>query len=151
MTTSTLAENGGWTAGTLIGLPLLAVTVIVIVGVTVWLATAEGPSVLVGGAGVLIVVLLFGAWGFYPFKKSYHYWTPVTGTVAEVDKRLVRDGEGMSEKVVIRFKDDPQQYGIEDTRAALLRPGAQASLLCKKAHQWGPSVDGFDCRWGGEA
>lgn len=147
-----LAQGGGWTAGTLIGLPLLAVLLLAVAAFAALAFYEEGPlwgvTVLLGG---WLFFGTFGAIGFYPFQKAYHYWTPVTGTVAEVDKRLVRDGGGMSEKVVIRFEDDPQQYGIEDTRAALLRKGDEASLLCKKAHQWGPSVDGFDCRWGGGA
>lgn len=144
--------NGGWTAGTLVGVPLLAIVLVIGIGIGVMLLKSSYSGDHGAGLGFLlgtpVAVLLCAVIFLWPFSKEYHYWTPVTGTVEQVDKRLVADGEGMSEKIVVRFKDDPQQYGIEDTRAALLKPGDEATLLCKKAHQWGPSVDGYDCRWG---
>lgn len=146
---NTAAIEGGWTAGTLFGVPLLVITCLVIIGFALWLMQDDAPLALLLGIGSLFLAVGLGALGFYPFQKDYHYWTPVTGTVEAVDKRLVADGEGMSEKIVVRFEGDPQQYGITDTRAALLRPGSEAALLCKRAHEWGPSVDGLDCRWGG--
>lgn len=142
------ALEGGYTIGTLIGVPILLLILIVGIGIGIVLLREDdgvGWGFILGTPVVVLALAIFSLW---PFSKEYHYWTPVTGTVEQVDKRLVSDGEGMSEKIVVRFKDNPQQYGIEDTRAALLKPGSEASLLCKKAHQWGPSVDGYDCRWG---
>lgn len=149
---TTLAVEGGWAVGALVGGPIWILLLIVGIAFSAYFIVDpdERGFGLTFLAGVLVVVGIGGAVFLWPFQKEYHYWTPTSGVVESVDKRLVADGEGMSEKIVVRFEGDPQQYGITDTRAALLREGDTANLLCKRSHQFGPSVDGYDCRWGGE-
>lgn len=146
------APEGGYTVGTLIGVPFLLIMLVIGIAIGIWLrkswlkADRDLGTLFIGGTplAILVLVIVF----FWPLEKEYHYWTPVGGTVEKVDRRLVSEGKGMAEKIVIKFEDSPQSYGIEDTRAALLKPGDKTMLLCKRAHQWGPSVDGYDCRWG---
>lgn len=140
--------NGGWTFGILIGVPFLLIVLICGVVIAALLLREKDNLGWAFLIGTPILVLVLAVWTLWPFSKEYHYWTPVEGTVETVDRRQVVDGKGMSEKIVVRFEGDTQLYGIEDTRAALLKPGDKTALLCKKAHQWGPSVDGYDCRWG---
>lgn len=147
-----LAVDGGYTFGTLFGVPFLTVMLISGLGIGVLANKSSLRSdrdiawaFFVGTPVVVLVVAVFTLW---PFSKQYHYWQPVTGIVEQSDRRLVSDGKGMAEKIVVKFKDNPQAYGIEDTRAALLKPEDDVTLLCKRAYQWGPSVDGYDCRWG---
>lgn len=142
------AIEGGWTAGTLFSVPFLVIMLIIGVGIGIYILLDDFLFGAAWIAGVVASIVFLGVLGMWPFEKEYHYWQPTSGVVEQVDRRLVADGEGMSEKVVIRFEGDAQQYGIEDTRAALLKPGDEATLLCKRAHQWGPSADGYDCRWG---
>jgi len=144
--------NGGWTAGTLVGVPILLI--LLFAGMVFGILLLKSPygedrsGGLVFLLGTPVAILIIAVWTLWPFSKEYHYWTPVTGSVEKVDRRIVADGEGVAEKIVIKFRDDDLAYGIEDTRGALIKEDDEVGLLCKRAHQWGPSVDGYDCRWG---
>lgn len=99
-------------------------------------------------ASVVYLALIVGiGFGYYPYKAEYHQWRPVTGQVAEVSKRLVGNGDGgMSEKIVVRFKGNPQEYGCEDTRCSLVKTKDSLDLKCKRAWQYS-STSGYDCRF----
>jgi hypothetical protein len=103
-------------------------------------------------AGAVIVALLTAGlwWWSMAFTTSgdYHAWNVKEGIVEKVAKRLVAAGDsGMQERYVVTI--DGQPYGIDDTRAALVEPGDQVSLRCKKDYQWGVPRDahGWACRW----
>lgn len=101
-------------------------------------------------AAILAVACIF--WIFLPWGifvtggTDYHKYKPKTGVVAELGKRMVSKDKGMEEKIVIRFKDDPQEYGVSDTRAGLLKVGDTATVKCKRSYQFA-SESGYDCRW----
>lgn len=86
-------------------------------------------------------------WGMYPWKWEYHQWRPISGTVATVDSRLVPAGDkSMEDKFVVTFEDNPQQYGVLDTRAATLRPGDGLVITCVRRWQWS-GTHGYDCNF----
>jgi hypothetical protein len=95
--------------------------------------------------------LAASAFALYPYKAEYHAWHVHAGTVAHISSRLLATGSGdntgTSQKFVVQFTGSQQQYGIDDTRAALVKPGDHLRLTCIRTHQWGAGVDGYDCRW----
>jgi hypothetical protein len=96
---------------------------------------------------VACIFWLFLPWGiFVTGGTDYHKFKPKTGVVAEVGKRMVAKDKGMEEKIVIRFEGDPQEYGVSDTRAGLLKAGDTATVKCKRSYQFA-SESGYDCRW----
>jgi hypothetical protein len=101
-------------------------------------------------AGVMgaIGVVVGGLVGLYPYDMSYHSWQTKQGVVMKISSRLVAaDQGGSSEKFVVVFRGNPQQFAINDTRAALVKPGQHLKLACIRRHQWGGGVDGYNCRW----
>jgi hypothetical protein len=143
-----------WSIAYLVGWPLWIIGLLVILFLAIacfWAAEGDGMlnffGVLLSLTFVGLLVLMLSPFGMYPTGGSdYHKWKPKQGVVNEVGKRLLPSGESMQEKIVITFKGDPQEYGVEDTRAALLKPGDQAVIKCKRAYQWG-SAHGYDCRF----
>ena len=141
-----------WTLGILIGLP---VTMILLVGFAITaialFKTEEGYGettflawmAVVAGA----VTLIIGALAFFPYAKPYHYWEPISGTVASIDSRMVKDGDGMSERYVFKIGDD--FYGVDDTRASTVKVGDEVRLSCIKEWQW-QAAPGWGCRWAGQ-
>lgn len=96
---------------------------------------------------IACVLWIFLPWGiFVTGGDDYHKFKPKTGVVAELGKRLVSKDKGMEEKIVIRFEGDPQEYGVSDTRAGLLKVGDTATVKCKRSYQFA-SQSGYDCRW----
>jgi hypothetical protein len=119
------------------------------------LAVTDGDVIFRGfgiGCCVWIIGWLIGAgFGLYPYQAQYHSWRAHAGIVDRISSRFVATGSGndaaTDQKFVITFKGDPQQYGINDTRAALVHPGDHVRITCIRTHQWGAGVDGYDCRW----
>lgn len=105
------------------------------------------------GTGLAIVALtvVFWLWGSWPLAYDYHHWIPTTGTVKSVDKRIVKDGDSISEKYVIRFADG-RTRALNDTIGGSLRAGDVATMRCKKAFEWGVPREshGWDCKWSGK-
>lgn len=114
-------------------------------GVLIGLVTREGELAVWSGVILIIVVLVLVGISF-PFEKKYHAWMPVDGTVLQVDKRLLSDGEGMSEKIVVIYEGSTLQYGCEDTRCASVRPGDYLALKCITDWDF-QGADGRDCRF----
>lgn len=106
---------------------------------------ARGFTILAVAAAVAVVVGWVGiAWP--PLDMDYHRYSTVTGTVTSVEKRLVSDGEGMSEKYVVQLEGDTQQYGCLDTRCSAIKENEDVELSCLRVWAWYGS-DGFDCEY----
>lgn len=104
----------------------------------------------IGGFVVLALVVVGSLFALYPYSGEYHSWRVHEGTVAQIASRLVASGEkggGTDQKFVVTFKGSSQEYGVVDTRAALVKPGDHLQITCIRRHQWGAGVDGYDCRW----
>jgi hypothetical protein len=79
--------------------------------------------------------------GLVPFKADYLRFQEVRGTVAQVESMR------LEENFVLTFEGNPQPYKITDTRAALVKPGDELSLLCVKQWEWASTNHGYACKW----
>ena len=160
--------SGQWTLGVLVGLPFACLGALILAGViaaflvaahradpqersftfdplrvsTVYRLSAVGFVVVLLGYAVGIVA------GYWPLSAEYHQYRSVTGTVATISNRFVGSGQSTSQKFVITLTTGSQQYGITDTRAALLHPGDEVSLRCIRVYEYGSNDAGYDCKWG---
>lgn len=138
-----------WTLGVLIGLPIAALAVIgcvwlaVVLSRDAWVGPFESRLFIVVAA--LIVIITAAA--MFPWTAQYHQWRPVSGPVQEVGKRLI-GGDSIEERYVLVINGQP--YGVDDTRASLVKVGDVAHLSCRRAWQYA-SVPGYVCRWNGKA
>jgi hypothetical protein len=104
-------------------------------------------------AGIVLVPVTLACWWWgmaFTLSDDYHSWNVKAGKVERVSKRLVSDGDqGMQERFVVVIAGTP--YGVDDTRASLVKEGDVISLRCKKEYQWGVprSAQGWGCRWNG--
>jgi hypothetical protein len=147
------------TAGWIIGLVALTVLLLVCLawlgyGILSGLNDGWGfaPIAHVIGAGLTALVIIGCWWIFSAFTTSgdYHAWNEKSGTVEQISKRIVPAGDkGIQERFVFRFADKGGLYGVDDTRASLVRRGDRVSLKCKKDYQWGVprEAHGWACRW----
>jgi len=93
---------------------------------------------IVVGAGTLV--------SMWPLKHEYHHWAPKSGTVSEVNRRLVSDNDhGMQEAYLITVNGN--LYSVNEARGGAVKPGDFIRLKCKKAYVWGSSNHGWDCKW----
>jgi hypothetical protein len=104
-----------------------------------------------GLIGVPVIALLcVGAWLLFswPLSYEYHHWIPVKGSVTQTNKRLNSCGDGCVEQRFVAVING-QPYGIDDTRASLLKPGDKVSLRCKKEYVYGTprGSHGWACNW----
>lgn len=103
------------------------------------------------GCAALVPVSAFVWWWSmaFTFSGDYHSWSVKQGKVDRVAKRLIATDNGMAERYVVTIAGRP--YGIDDTRATLLKAGDFVSLRCKKDWEWGVprSANGWACRWNG--
>lgn len=101
--------------------------------------TAIGP--------LMVVITLAAMW---PLDYEYHHYVTKRGVVAQQSSRLLSDGDsGIKQRIVIRDQAG-NTFGIDDTRAALLKTGDEFAIKCKREHQWFQEhdADGWACRWG---
>lgn len=141
-----------WSLGILIGLPIAVVVILALIVCALLLFRAdETEGVVLGWLLTVVVIVVVGILlsplGYYPYEKEYHYWKPVNGTVAEVSKRIIPSGDGISQRYVVVLEDSPQQYGIDDTRASLLKEGDTVHLSCIREWEYA-AESGWACRWG---
>ena len=142
------------TLGLLVGLPLALLVVAICFALAIWARGREDyhgsysdwpmvfwPALICG-----VVVLVGTAVAMFPYKYEYHSYRPVSGTVEQVNNRFLPSGDSVEQKFVVKLAGDPQPYGVQDTRAALLKPGDRVSLKCLKKWQWSARA-GYDCRW----
>lgn len=139
-----------WTTGTLAGFVATGVVALLVLAALILAVSAlvqrEGLLAAIFGGGALLLVVGV-AWAWFPYDKRYHALETVHGTVSEVASRQIAKDEGFEQKFVVRFLESPQEYGCEDTRCALVKPGDQVTLKCQL--KWDRTgTDGFDCKWG---
>jgi hypothetical protein len=146
-------NEASWSLGTLIGLPIWALFLIACIGLggmLLWDAARtqyESPWLGVGiiVAGLIVTGLGVGL-GFYPYKAEYHQWQTQTGTVEQIDKRILGGSDGsINERFVVDLGDG-KQYGCDDTRCAGVREGDRLTLSCKREWQYA-GVDGYGCKF----
>lgn len=142
-----------WSIGTLVLMPvfIFVAAVFILAGIAWWIWRTPGsydmPAWVGGVGGITIGALLLAGTGLamWPWKAQYHQWQPVTGKVAQISSRLVGDSDSAHQKFVVKFTDG-RLRGVDDTRAALVKPGDTISLKCKRVYQWG-ATPGWDCNW----
>jgi hypothetical protein len=152
--------TGGWIAGFVALAILLPFWTVLFILSRRWLRNqkrndpysergiALGCTILT--AALIPITLLCWWWGSaFSTSHEYHAWNVKQGKVTQVSKRIVSNGDnGISERYVVRFGDE-QLYGIDDTRASLIKPGDSVRLKCKRDWQWGipREAQGWACRW----
>lgn len=140
------ALTGGMLGGTIAAVIIALICLVVIVAG--FFMRYDGFPAIVGGAICLLITAGIWLWASWPLAYDYHHWVDKKVTVTEVAKRQVSSDSGFYEKFVVK-DDTGAYYGIDDTRAALVKPGETLKLRCKKAYQFGidRSSHGWDCRW----
>lgn len=95
---------------------------------------------------LILVGALLGT--LFPFSAEYHQWRKVHGEVEQVSKRLIGTDSGMAERYVVVVGGRP--YGVDDTRASLVKEGDEITLRCIREWQY-QAESGYGCRWAGVA
>lgn len=145
-----------WSLGVLIGLPIYAV----LLGVTIWFLlkgvrgvwrdgwkdrygmTYGALMTLAAGIALAVMAPIIAAL-YWPYKAEYHQWKPVEGKVTQIGSRLIGGGS-TSQRYVLAI--DGQPYGVDDTRASLVKVGDAVKLSCIREWQYA-SNPGWACRW----
>lgn len=144
-----------WSTGMLIGLPILVFLIVLFIFFSVFLfvmahkGRVDGEEFAARAMGtfcavIALILVVSTLNGFYPYDSSYHKWVEVSGTVQSVGSGNISDGNSMSTRFVVKI--DGQDYGVDDTRAALLKPGDAVDLKCKKEYVYA-SEAGWACNW----
>jgi hypothetical protein len=96
---------------------------------------------------VLLIMVAISLVGYYPYRADYHRWYHVSGIVTESGNRLIpsSDGKSVQQRVVLVINKQP--YGVDDTRATVVKSGDYVDLSCKKEFQFN-GVSGWACNWG---
>lgn len=154
-----VADHGRWTIGTLIGVPVTILLLLAcIVAAVIFLVKMKSVRYdrsfyrwsAVISLGFFVAVLVISLISFWPLKAEYHQYRHVTGTVQKISSRLLSAGDkgGTNQKFVIVFRGSPQQFGVDDTRASLVRVGDTIHVNCIRSYDYGATA-GYDCKWGG--
>jgi len=143
------------TSGTIAAIILIPLGVIALAIAIVLLAKARkayDPENFWLGAGVLgmfaipaIACPVIGM-ALVGYSGEYMAYKPVSGTVEQVASRQIADGKAMSQRFV--FKINGQEYGVDDTRASLVKAGDAVNLNCAREFVWGSTNNGYACNWG---
>lgn len=144
-----------WNLETKIGLPIiiliaLGCLALLVLGTKKWRSeresySSDGWAIVAVWAGIFFLgFVIFSATGYYPYDKEHHAYYTVQGKVTDINKRLIADGKAMSERYVVSV--DGQPFGVDDTRASLVKVGGTITLGCKKEWVYA-STDGWACRW----
>lgn len=154
-------NNTYWSLGVLVGLPIAGIfTIAAITAIVIGArlpkrtddpyATIERPRRFTLACAIpsLIVILGIAGLAMWPWSAEYHQWRPVSGSIAEVQSRLLSAGDngGSNQKFVVRFTGNRQEYSCEDTRCALLKPGQHLELTCIRAWQYA-GTPGYSCAY----
>lgn len=137
---------GPWTLGVLIGIPIAAVIVIICLVVAVMARS-------IVAVGLAIAVVFIAGIAMWPWQASYHRYYDVSGTVTNVNHRLVTSGSGdnrqIEDKYVVALQGTTTAFGIKDTRASLLKAGDTVHIRCLRVYVFRSTNNGYDCKWGG--
>lgn len=142
----------GWVIGNIFGALCLLVTFAYLIWASVT-SDLEGERGLwlAGGIAALFIQIGINVWFNFPFSMEYHSYKPISGTVEDVNTRLLTEGSGdsrsVSQKYAIRLEGSDQIYGCQDTRCSLAKKGDKLKLYCERQWQYA-SVPGYDCRYG---
>jgi hypothetical protein len=111
--------------------------------------TYDAPILRWGGTLVVAAAVIAMALSFWPWKWEYHSWQPVDGRVEKISSRFVSAGDkgGTNQRFVVVVGGQP--YGVDDTRASLLKVGDTVHLKCKREFVWGSGSNGWGCNWNG--
>lgn len=146
-----------WSEGTLIGLPILVLTMLSLIWLAWWLIRKSRTArdsidrtplrvlsvVSAGLAGLFVVGTLLGMW---PYKAEYHQWRETSGIVAEIDSRLLSAGDNtVNQRFVVTFEDGSQR-SCDDTRCAQIEEGDELVITCKREWQWA-GTHGYNCNY----
>jgi len=146
------------TAGTIAAIILIPLGAIILIAafILAYVAFTSGGGIDDAGwwmgAGFAAVIglpmLILPLVGFMlvGFNGDYLAYHAVNGKVDAVASRMIADGKAMSTRYV--FQIDGQEYGVDDTRAALVKPGDKVNLNCTKEFVWGSTNNGWACNWG---
>lgn len=147
-----ISSSGPWSLGILIAMPLgILFTIVFLWGAfmirrndrrnndDIFYPVGLGLIVLALISAICTVCLSF------PYNSEYHQWRPVSGTVQQVSSRLVGSGKTVNQRFVVLINGQP--FGVDDTRASLLKPGDHVDLVCKKEWQYA-AKSGWGCNWG---
>ncbi len=139
-----------WSYGVVPWLPILIVLVVVLIAaglIPVIFDGGQGDGLIFGiGIWVLALGLIAGILvGYYPYKSEYHRWYHIQGSVTETSSRLVPSDKSVAQRFVLVI--DGQPYGVDDTRASVVKAGDTVDLSCKREFQFN-SESGWACRWG---
>ena len=103
-----------------------------------------------GGVGLAIAALMIGlpliGLALVGFNGDYMAYKPVSGQVEQVASRQIASGKAMETRYVFQINGQP--YGVDDTRAALVKTGDTVNLNCVKEFVWGSTNNGYACNWG---
>jgi hypothetical protein len=148
--------NYRWSIGVIVGLPIAALLTIglLIVGVLLVRWARRNPDNYDAGPGFwlgvsslfgAVVVVALTAWFMWPYSGEYHQWRAETGTVTQVDSRLIGQDKSTTERFVVTL-DGNRQRSCDDTRCAQVEVGDVLTLTCKRAWQY-TGTHGYDCNF----
>lgn len=140
-------HNGAWLPSIWLGIPVIAICVLLCIAALVLLARHSDGAVdfwIIGWVPVLtaLALVIGSGFGYWPYQGDYHRLQPIAGTVQAVDTRFL----AASQYVVVTYQDGPT-VRCDDSRCATVRPGDTLRLLCTKEFEYG-AVNGWGCRWG---
>lgn len=135
--------------GLWLGLPIAGIIVVICIAVCCAFALTKPYDWGLGftiSAVIGIATILGTGFAMWPWKHDYHYYVPVSGKVTQTNSRFISTDSGVSQRYVVVINGQP--YGVDDTRASLLKEGDFVKLRCKKEFDWGSSDQGWACKWG---
>lgn len=145
-----------WSLGTLIWMPifviLLIICLVITVGAFVWWRRnwdSYGSDDALGfsiGAAIVAVLLIAGtAWGMWPYKTEYHKWIETSGTVEQIESRIMATDSGPTERYVVTL-DNGNIRSCDDSRCTQIEEGDELTLMCKRDWQWA-GEHGYSCNY----
>lgn len=135
----------------LTGMTIATIVVLAICGLAIiigLIAAFFDPFVAATFIVPALIVAFLAQIGFMMvgYSSDYLAFKPVSGKVEQIASRQIADGKGMSQRFV--FKINGQEYGVDDTRAALIKEGDAVNLNCTKQFVFGSTNNGYACNWG---
>jgi hypothetical protein len=127
-----------------------ALTLLIGIGVIAFGDNIYGDNWIYGGMTLLsgVILAFIAQFGFMAagYNGDYMAYKPISGQVQDIASRQIADGKGMSTRYVLQINGQP--YGVDDTRAALVKRGDTVNLNCVKEFVWGSTNNGYACNWG---
>lgn len=147
-------SSGNWHIGYLIGVPILALTTLLLLGGAVALLVNhirsndswDDSHILAGAFAVFGLLAAVGlAFTLWPLDSTFHKYYRVTGDVEQISSRMIAANKAMQQRFVVVLDGKP--FAIDDTRASLLKVGDEVALQCSREYQYA-GESGWSCEWG---